>query len=69
MQLKYRLLNVFTAGGARLSGNPLCVMEDGSQLDAAFMQTLARQFNLSETTFIPAVEARRGAGAHLHAVL
>ena len=52
MQLKFRILNVFTAGGARLSGNPLCVVEDGSELDAAAMQTLARQFNLSETTFI-----------------
>jgi len=52
MQLKYRILNVFTAGGARLSGNPLCVVEDGSELDAAAMQALARQFNVSETTFI-----------------
>jgi len=52
MQLKFRILNVFTAGGARLSGNPLCVVEDGSELDGAAMQTLARQFNLSETTFI-----------------
>jgi trans-2,3-dihydro-3-hydroxyanthranilate isomerase len=52
MELKFRLLNVFTAGGARLSGNPLCVVEDGSQLDAQAMQALARQFNLSETTFI-----------------
>jgi trans-2,3-dihydro-3-hydroxyanthranilate isomerase len=52
MELKFRILNVFTAGGARLSGNPLCVVEDGSQLDPAAMQTLARQFNLSETTFI-----------------
>src|SRR5262245_22662459 len=52
MQLKYRILNVFTHGGARLSGNPLCVVEDGSQLDAAAMQALARQMNLSETTFI-----------------
>jgi PhzF family phenazine biosynthesis protein len=52
MELKFRILNVFTAGGARLSGNPLCVVEDGSQLDLAAMQTLARQFNLSETTFI-----------------
>jgi PhzF family phenazine biosynthesis protein len=43
---------VFTAGGARLSGNPLCVVEDGSALDAVVMQALARQFNLSETTFI-----------------
>ena len=52
MQLKYRILNVFTHGGARLSGNPLCVVEDGSQLDATAMQALARQMNLSETTFI-----------------
>ena len=52
MQLKFRILNVFTAGGARLSGNPLCVVEDGSQLDPALMQALARQFNVSETTFI-----------------
>ncbi len=52
MNLNYRLLNVFTTGGARLSGNPLCVFEDGSALDAATMQALARQFNLSETTFI-----------------
>jgi len=52
MELRYRILNVFTAGGARLSGNPLCVFEDGSQLDSATMQTLARQMNLSESTFI-----------------
>jgi trans-2,3-dihydro-3-hydroxyanthranilate isomerase len=52
MELRFRILNVFTAGGVRLSGNPLCVVEDGSELDAAAMQTLARQFNLSETTFI-----------------
>jgi trans-2,3-dihydro-3-hydroxyanthranilate isomerase len=52
MQLRFRLLNVFTCGGARLSGNPLCVVEDGQGLDPAQMQALARQFNLSETTFI-----------------
>ncbi len=52
MQLRYRILNVFTAGGARLSGNPLCVFEDGSQVDPATMQAIARQMNLSESTFI-----------------
>jgi trans-2,3-dihydro-3-hydroxyanthranilate isomerase len=52
MELKFRILNVFTAGGARLSGNPLCVVEDGSGLETAAMQALARQFNVSETTFI-----------------
>jgi trans-2,3-dihydro-3-hydroxyanthranilate isomerase len=52
MNLNYRILNVFTCDGARLSGNPLCVFEDGSALDGEAMQRLARQFNLSETTFI-----------------
>jgi PhzF family phenazine biosynthesis protein len=50
--LAYRILNVFTRNGERLSGNPLCVFEDGSSLDSSTMQALARQFNLSETTFI-----------------
>ncbi len=47
----YRILNVFAREG-RLSGNPLCVFEDGRGLDDATLQALARQFNLSETTFI-----------------
>lgn len=49
--LAYRIVNVFTRG-ATLSGNPLCVFEDGDGLDTETMQALARQFNLSETTFI-----------------
>lgn len=52
MDLHYRLVNVFTADGRRLSGNPLCVFENGSGLTDDVMQALARQFNLSETTFI-----------------
>jgi len=52
MRLPYRILNVFTVDGDRLSGNPLCVFEDGSQLSTDQMQALARQLNLSETTFI-----------------
>lgn len=47
----YRILNVFAREG-RLTGNPLCVFEDARGLDDAAMQDLARQFNLSETTFI-----------------
>jgi trans-2,3-dihydro-3-hydroxyanthranilate isomerase len=50
-QLAYRILNVFARDG-RLTGNPLCVVENGEGLDDATMQALARQFNLSETTFI-----------------
>ena len=48
----YRLVNVFAFAGQSLTGNPLCVFEDGSGLDDATMQALALQFNLSETTFI-----------------
>jgi len=48
--LKFRIVNVFAE--SPLSGNPLCVFEDGSGLDAATMQALALQFNLSETTFL-----------------
>jgi len=50
-EYRYRILNVFARAG-RLTGNPLCVFEDGTGLDDATMQALARQFNLSETTFI-----------------
>jgi PhzF family phenazine biosynthesis protein len=52
MELAYRILNVFTVDGDRLSGNPLCVFEDARGLPGARMQALARQFNLSETTFV-----------------
>jgi trans-2,3-dihydro-3-hydroxyanthranilate isomerase len=48
----YRIVNVFTQGRATLSGNPLCVFERAQALDAARMQALALQFNLSETSFI-----------------
>lgn len=52
LALDYRIVNVFTRDGGRLSGNPLCVFEDGDGVDDKTMQALARQFNLSETTFI-----------------
>ena len=48
----YRIVNVFTRGGAPLSGNPLCVFERAQALDVQRMQALALQFNLSETSFI-----------------
>src|SRR5689334_14302275 len=52
MRLRYRLLNVFARAGDPFSGNPLCVFEDGSALSEEQMLGLARQFNLSETTFL-----------------
>jgi trans-2,3-dihydro-3-hydroxyanthranilate isomerase len=49
---RFRILNVFTERSGTLTGNPLCVFEQGGEFDTATMQALARQFNLSETTFI-----------------
>ena len=48
----FRIVNVFTIDGDRFSGNPLCVFEDGRGLSDTQMQALARQMNLSETTFV-----------------
>ncbi|MET3118275.1 trans-2,3-dihydro-3-hydroxyanthranilate isomerase [Undibacterium sp. GrIS 1.8] len=48
--IQYRLLNVFAE--TSFGGNPLAVIEDGSALTDAEMQLIARQFNLSETTFL-----------------
>jgi trans-2,3-dihydro-3-hydroxyanthranilate isomerase len=52
MNLSYRILNVFTDGDNPFSGNPLCVFEDATSVSDQDMQNLARQLNLSETTFI-----------------
>jgi PhzF family phenazine biosynthesis protein len=49
---RFRIVNVFTQRLSTLTGNPLCVFEQGAEFDDGTMQALARQFNLSETTFI-----------------
>jgi len=56
--LRFRIVNVFTLRGGALTGNPLCVFENGADLEPRTMQGLARQFNLSETTFL--LPATRG---------
>jgi trans-2,3-dihydro-3-hydroxyanthranilate isomerase len=61
--LHYRLLNVFTSGDDPFSGNPLCVFEDADGLPDDVMQALARQFNLSETTFVTPSEPEPGVTA------
>jgi trans-2,3-dihydro-3-hydroxyanthranilate isomerase len=48
--LRYALCDVFTE--RPLEGNPLAVFTDGRSLDARTMQALARELNLSETTFV-----------------
>src|SRR5262245_10813994 len=55
-QYRYRVVDVFTE--QPLEGNPLAVFPDASGLDDATMQKIARELNLSETTFIsPATRA------------
>jgi len=55
-------LDVFTQ--TPLTGNPLAIFTDARGLNDGEMQALAREMNLSETTFIlprdPATEAREG---------
>lgn len=46
----YRVVDVFT--DHPLEGNPLAVFVDASGLDAIAMQKIAREMNLSETTFV-----------------
>jgi trans-2,3-dihydro-3-hydroxyanthranilate isomerase len=48
----FRIVNVFTQNQGPFTGNPLGVFENGDGLSQEDMQSLARQFNLSETTFI-----------------
>jgi trans-2,3-dihydro-3-hydroxyanthranilate isomerase len=48
--LDYYLVDVFTT--AAFAGNPLAVVMNTAQLTAAQMQSIAGEFNLSETTFV-----------------
>lgn len=46
----YEVYDVFT--DRRFAGNPLAVVTDARGLSTADMQTITREFNLSETTFV-----------------
>lgn len=50
MKRRFFTLDVFTRD--RFAGNPLAVVLDSSGLDDRAMQTIAREFNLSETVFV-----------------
>ena len=50
MELEFETCDVFTS--ARFGGNPLALVYGGEGLDGAVMQTIAREFNLSETVFV-----------------
>jgi trans-2,3-dihydro-3-hydroxyanthranilate isomerase len=50
MKRRFFTLDVFA--DRPLAGNPLAVVLDSAGLDSARMQAIAREFNLSETTFV-----------------
>lgn len=47
---RYLIYDVFT--DTRFGGNPLAVFPDATELDEGDLQQIAREFNLSETTFV-----------------
>jgi trans-2,3-dihydro-3-hydroxyanthranilate isomerase len=49
-ELEYFVVDVFT--GTALAGNPLAVVMNTAGLTTGRMQAIAREFNLSETTFV-----------------
>lgn len=59
-RFRFVLVDVFTAGGA--GGNPLAVFPVADGLTDAEMQYLAREMNLSETTFVLPPTAEGAAG-------
>jgi trans-2,3-dihydro-3-hydroxyanthranilate isomerase len=50
MRLAFHTLDVFTS--ERFGGNPLAVVHEADSLETVRMQTIAREFNLSETVFV-----------------
>src|SRR5581483_88404 len=61
---RYRVVDVFTE--RPLEGNALAVFPDASGIDGATMQKIARELNLSETTFVgPATRADCAAGVRI----
>src|ERR1019366_5832855 len=50
MELEYFVVDVFTE--TALKGNPLAVVMNTANLTTERMQAIAREFNLSETTFV-----------------
>ena len=57
--LRYEIFDVFAE--SPYSGNPLAVVHGAAALDAAAMQAIAREMNLSETAFVLHDTARDGA--------
>jgi trans-2,3-dihydro-3-hydroxyanthranilate isomerase len=61
-QLDYEIVDVFA--GSAFAGNPLAVVYGADALDDRQLQSIAREFNLSETTFpVAMTDEDRAAGA------
>jgi trans-2,3-dihydro-3-hydroxyanthranilate isomerase len=72
MGLDYSIVDVFTSeadvlASGTLSGNPLAVVMNTAGLETERMQAIAREFNLSETTFVERgpVETERREGVRV----
>ena len=65
MELEYFVVDVFTQ--TPLKGNPLAVVMNTAGLSTEQMQAIAREFNLSETTFVErrAAEVERAEGVRV----
>jgi trans-2,3-dihydro-3-hydroxyanthranilate isomerase len=65
VELEYFVVDVFT--DVALKGNPLAVVMNTASLTTEQMQAIAREFNLSETTFVErgSVETERGEGVRV----
>ncbi len=57
MRLPYRLADVFAE--VPLAGNRLCVVLDAHGLDTQLMQSIAREINFSETSFVTTAASDR----------
>ena len=72
MAKRYSMIQVDVFSSAVLEGNPLAVFPDASGLSDAELQAIAREMNLSETTFIfpreASVEKERGVRVRIFTV-
>ncbi|MFC7137089.1 PhzF family phenazine biosynthesis protein [Halobaculum litoreum] len=60
---RFHVVDVFTRGGERFTGNQLAVFHDAADADAAAALALTRETNFSECTFVDGPRADDGDGA------
>ena len=65
MRCRFFICDVFTQ--TRFGGNQLAVLPAADELTAEQMQSVAREFNFSESTFVSPSTDRLSRKVHLHA--